>query len=705
MLADRIRQIGFSPTLKITARAQAMRAEGIDVVDLSLGEPDFPTPENVKEAAKRAIDENFTKYTANDGMPELKQAIIQKLWTDNGLEYEPSEIIVSSGAKNCLLNLAVSLLNKGEEAIIPAPLLGLLPSDCKSGQRQSNGFSFVSVASLGKKIKERTVIINGVSKAYSMTGWRIGYAAGPKELISGMDRVQSHNTSNACSISQKASLEALTGPQTDVTMMAAEFQRRRNVILQRLTAIPGVSCMKPRGAFYVFPNFTNYFNREYEGIQIRNSYGMAYFLLKQARVAVVPGEAFGTEGYIRLSYATSMDRIAEAVAKLEPTRKAKVIALNNTITLCKSFIETEPAVSAQMRDGLVAEAESHLTHDNYFEWNVSISGVAIQLRTNLQHLYDFWVENWYPAQLEADVEPRGVIYAVGCIPGRQQRAYYNSESRTAIFFKSAFYGQLRSLAIGMAADISERLLELHCVRGFCVDIGGDGLILIAPPGTGKSEHLAAFLRTKEVKLVSNDVVFIRYLGSEALADTPERKLYQRTDFVRFCPNFAPLFDRSKCENVVTKREECTNVPCQQQDSCRLDRGSPFCYEASDKSYAMLDPYWIGGPAKHTKRTSLRWVFLLSRDPVAPPIAKLKPEEAIKILEEGRSDTSTGGIRNEPFFNPHLLLRTPERIELQKRLFGRLFKAASVYGVNTTVHSARAIQTRIRHIITGNEAEG
>ena len=784
MLADRIQRIGFSPTLKITAKAKAMWAEGIDVVDLSVGEPDFPTPQNVKEAANRAISENFTKYTANDGMPELKEAIIQKLRRDNGLEYEPNEIIVSSGAKNCLYNLAVALLNKGDEVIIPAPYwvsyppivslakgnpviiqtkeengFRLTPEQLSAAISPStralilnnpcnptgaaytreeveeiaeicvdegliiiadeiyeklvyDGFSFASVASLGKKIKERSVIINGVSKAYSMTGWRIGYAAGPKELIAGMGKVQSHNTSNACSISQKASLEALTGPQTDVSMMVMEFQRRRNVILQRLNAIPGVSCMEPRGAFYVFPNFRNYFNKEYEGMEIRNSYGMAYYLLKHARVAVVPGEAFGTEDYIRLSYATSMDRIEEgmdritdAVAKLEPTRKAKEITLNNTITLRKSFVETEPAISAEIRDAFVAEAETHLTHDNYFEWNVNISGVVVQLRTNLQHLCDFWIENWYPAQLEADLEPHGIIYAVGWIPGREPRAYYNSESRTAIFFKSAFYGQLRSLAVGMTADISERLSDLHCVRGFCVDFDGDGLMLIAPKRTGKSGHLASFLRTKEARLVSNDVVFVRYVGAQALADTPERKFYQRTDFVRFYPDFAPLFDRSKCENVVTKREECTNSSCQIQDDCRLDRGSPFCYEASDTSYAMLDPYWIGGPDKHAKRTSLKWIFLLSRDPVAPPITRLESEEAIKILEEGRSETSTGGIRNEPFYNPHLLVRTPERIDLQKRFFERLFKVTSVYAINTTTQSPREIQTRMRHIISGKEAEG
>lgn len=777
MLADRIQRIGFSPTLKITAKAKAMQAEGIDVIDFSVGEPDFPTPENVKAAGKVAIDENFTKYTENDGIPELKRAIIKKLKEENGLEYDPSEIIVSSGAKNCMYNLSVALFNRDEECIIPAPYwvsyphmvslakgkpviiqtkeengFRLTPKQLEAAISPSTkaliinnpcnptgaayseeelkelaeiaaeeglviiadeiyeklvyeGFRFVSVASLGKKIKERSVIINGVSKAYSMTGWRLGYAAGPRELIAGMDKVQSHNTSNACSISQKAALEALLGPQSEIPRMVSEFQMRRNLILQKLRLIPGTSCMEPRGAFYVFPNFRNYFDKEYQGMQIRNSYGLAYYLLKQARVAVVPGDGFGTEGYIRFSYATStqkieegMNRVIEAMAKLEPTRKAKVIALNNTVTLRKSFVETEAAASLEKRDALVAEAEDHLTHDNYFEWNVNIAGVVLQLRTNLSHLYDFWIENWYPAQLEADIEPHGIIYAVGWIPGREPYAYYNSESRTAVFFKSAFYGQLRSLALGMVADMTERLFDLHPVRCFCVDVGGKGALLIAPPGTGKSAHVAALMRMEQTKLVSDDIVFLRYSGRDALADTPERKFYMRTDFVKYYPDLAPLFDRSKCENVVTKKEECTNSKCMQEDNCRLDRGAPFCYEASDKSRAMLDPYWIGGPNKHSKRTSVKWVFILKRDPISPPIEKVDPEVAIKHLEEGRSQTATGGYKNEPFFNPHLLVKNQERIELQKRNFARLFNIATPHFVNTSAESTGELQARIRGII-------
>jgi len=172
----------------------------------------------------------------------------------------------------------------------------------------------------------------------------------------------------------------------------------------------------------------------------------------------------------------------------------------------------------------------------------------------------------------------------------------------------------------------------------------------------------------------------------------------RTDFVRHYPDLAPLFDRSKCENVVTKKEECTNSKCMQEDNCRLDRGAPFCYEGSDKSRAMLDPYWIGGPDKHSKRTSVKSVFLLKRDPISPPIEKLDPEVAISFLEEGRSQTSTGGYKNEPFFNPHLLVRNQERIELQKRNFARLFNIATPYFVNTSAESTGELQARIRGII-------
>jgi len=214
--------------------------------------------------------------------------------------------------------------------------------------------------------------------------------------------------------------------------MVAEFQRRRNYCLMRLRAIPKVSCFKPQGAFYLFPNFSAYYDKEADGIQIRNSYGLAYYLLREARVAIVPGDSFGSDANIRLSYATSMenlekgmDRISEAMAKLKTPKKVIRVALSNAVTRVKKSVPVEATVTAKMRDALVAEMDGHLTPENYYEWNANISGVIVQLRTNVSHLYDFWVENWYPAQLEAELEPHGIIYAVDGIAGREPRAFYN----------------------------------------------------------------------------------------------------------------------------------------------------------------------------------------------------------------------------------------------------------------------------------------
>jgi aspartate/methionine/tyrosine aminotransferase len=775
MLADRIQRIGLSPTLKISAKAKAMRAEGIDVIDLSVGEPDFPTPDNIKQAGKKAIDDNFTKYTANDGIIALRKAIAKKLKEENGLEYETDEIIVSAGAKNCLFNLCVALFNKGDEAIIPAPYWVSYPAMVELAKgvpvyvqtKEENGFritpkeltaaispstkaiflnnpcnptgaaytkddllelgkiildegimviadeiyekliyggySFTSFAALSKKLKEQTIVINGLSKAFSMTGWRLGYAAGPKEIIMGMSKVQSHNTSNACSISQMAAVEALNGPQHEVKRMVSEFQIRRNYMIDRLRSMPGVSCYEPRGAFYLFPNVKSYFSKEFDGTQIRNSYGMAYYLLKEAKVAVVPGEAFGTEGYIRLSYATSMenimkamDRISNALAKLQPTREAKAVALNNTITQRKEFVETETHVGPELRDALVAEAATHVDHQGYYEWNANILGVVIQLRTNLAHLYDFWMENWYPGQLESDLEPHGIIYAVGWIPGREPRAYYDANTRTAVFFKSAYYAQLRSLAIGMTDDIISRMSNTYSVRGLGLDFDGNGLMLIAPKGTGKATFFANLLRHPKSKLLTDDVAFVRLTTNQAIADVPERKLYMQTNFVEKFPDFAPMFDKSKCENVVTSRDQCVNGPCQRLDNCRLDKGSPFCYEASPISRAMLDPYWIGGTAKHTKRSNLKWIILLKDDPVSPVVSHPSVGEAVRFCEEGL--TQSGALRSEPFFNPHLLVNTTDRTDARRRFYERLFELAKPIFINVGAATNDEVQKQINKII-------
>jgi len=397
MISKRISSIGASETLRISAKAKELAAQGIDVIDLSVGEPDFPTPENVKATGKRAIDENITKYTPSPGLLDLRKAIAEKLKRDNAVDYAPDEIIVSSGAKHSLYNVFMAILNEGEEVIVPAPywvsyphqvtLAGgkpvvleareedgfrLTPGALKAAitektkaviinspsnptgaaySRQElealctvaaevglvivadeiyeklvyDGFRFTSVASLGTAIKEQTVVINGVSKSHAMTGWRLGYAAGPKDIISAMNKVQSHSTSNASSISQMAAIEALRGPQTEVARMVVEFEKRRNYMVREMKRIPGVTLVEPKGAFYVFPNMSAYYGKTVEGLkasgacssgEITDSWALGDFLMDQAHVAVVPGAAFGNDRCIRLSYATSMEKLEQAVARI-----------------------------------------------------------------------------------------------------------------------------------------------------------------------------------------------------------------------------------------------------------------------------------------------------------------------------------------------------------------------------------------------------
>jgi len=778
MVSEKANQIGESPTLKVTTKAKAMKAAGVDIIDLSVGEPDFPTPDNIKAAGIRAIEENFTKYTQADGIPPLKDAIISRLKEDYGLTYETNEIIVSSGAKSSLYHLIQALINEGDEVIIPAPYWVTYPHSVSLAKGKSviiptqeedgflltqdrfkasispatkalilnnpsnptgsaytkhqlealadvileedvyviadeiydklvyEGFRFHSFASLGEDIKKKTVIINGFSKSYSMTGWRLGYAAGPSDIINGMAKIQSHTTSNACSVSQKAGLEALTGPQYEVSKMVSEFQRRRNYALTRLQSIPNVSCFKPQGAFYLFPNFSAYYDKEFNNTPLRNSYGMAYYLLKEANVAVVPGDAFGADDYIRLSYATSMeniekamDRIIDALSRLKTAKKVKRVALNNTMTHFKKSAPVDSNISIQMRDALIAEMESHLSYANYFEWNANINGVVIQLRTNVSHLYDFWMENWYPAQLEADLEPHGIIYAVDNIAGRESRTYYNSETKTGILVNTDNYGPLRSLALGLVTDVSERLFSVHSIRGMVADVNGLGVLLIGPKGTKKTELFFSLLQDPRFRLHSNDTVFARYSGGTAVADSIERKLFMATNTVEFYPDIAPLFDNSKCENIIMHKEACQNEKCLQLDDCRLDRGSPFCYTASKKAFALLDPYWIGGPAKHVKRTSLRWLFLLRNDNVSPPFVKIETEHALRIMEQGEifgAQRELGPARNQPFYNPHMLVVTPERMELERNFFRRLLQSTECYLFNSGVASPEDL----KRIITG-----
>jgi len=806
MIADRIGRIEASTTLKIAARAKAMRADGIDVVDFSVGEPDFPTPEHIKDAARRAIDENFTGYTASDGIIELRRAIAERYREDHGLDYVPEEVIVSCGAKHSLYNTAQALLNRGEEMIVPAPYWVSYPPMASLAKamavivptREENGFRltpeelkanvhtntkalmlnnpsnptgsaysrselealaevvleeglyviadeiydkivyddfrFTPFASLSDEIRARTITVNGVSKAYSMTGWRIGYALAPRAIIAAMSKVQSHSTSNATSVAQMAGLEAVAGPQHEVARMVAQFQQRRNFLLERLNGIQGISCHKPEGAFYLFPNVRSYFGTEHGGMVIRNAYGLSHYLLKQANVAVVPGEAFGSPDNIRLSYASSMenlekgiDRIAEALSLLKPSRTARKVKLDNCFTTVTRRVPPQADTADAVRDGMVAEAEEHLPHYNYFEWNASIGGVILQLRTNIRHLYDFWLENWYPALIESDLEPHGVIYAVDGVPGREPSAYYHHDSHTAVVFNTAYYGQCKSMALGMVADISERLLDVHGIYGSCVDLGGAGTLILGPKGSGRRRHFYRLLEQDDLRYVSEDWLNVRYRGGGAQADNVERKVYLKTRLALDYPAFGRLFEGSRCENVVMKRAWCEDHECQMGE-CGLDHGEPFCFHGSTSSRVMVDPVWFGGPDKYVRRTALDRVVLLTDNRTAPPVSRIEADEALALISGSRDgdltsaaplDTSryftshpvvhvdapsvaprhaeSGG---PPFFNPHLLVSGPDRLETQERYFSYLLRLVPCFLVNSAAGPEETVQARIRDLVRG-----
>lgn len=387
-LSKRISDIKPSPTLAITAKANAMRAEGRDVIGFGAGEPDFDTPDSIKQAAIRAIEAGFTKYTPVGGTDELKDAIINKLERDSGLNYKREEVVVSCGAKHTLYNLAQVLFEEGDEVLIPSPywvsyidiivLTGARPvvietktednfklqpkqlAQAVSSRTRAillnspsnpvgvtytkeelekfaevvaakgimvisddiyekivyDGIAFYSLASISPEMKKLTVVVNGVSKSYAMTGWRIGYAAGQEEVIAAVTKLQSQNTSNPTSIAQKAAVEALRGKQDSVALMVEEFEKRRNRIVRDLNEIPGVVCLMPQGAFYVFPDFSAFYGRSFGGKIIADSSDLAAYLLDEANVAVVPGGEFGHDNHIRLSYATSMDKIIEGVARI-----------------------------------------------------------------------------------------------------------------------------------------------------------------------------------------------------------------------------------------------------------------------------------------------------------------------------------------------------------------------------------------------------
>jgi len=389
LVADRVKEIGASPTMMVAAEAKKLKSEGVDVIDLSMGEPDFHTPNSIKAAGINAIEENRTRYTLNQGTNELRIAISAKLKRDNNLDYNLNEIIVSNGAKQSVYNSILATVNPGDEVIIPAPYWVSYPAmvSLAGGKNvvietnESTGFKvtaeqlnaaitpktkmlilcnpsnptgsaytkselealadvvlknnfyvlsdeiyeklvyddfeFISFAALDPEMKKKTILVNGISKTYAMTGWRIGYTAGPENIISAINKIQSHTTSHASSISQHAAIEAVAGPQYVIHEMLEEFRNRREYFYNELTSIKGITCYKPEGAFYLFPNISHYLHTKSDVLKVENSFDFAMHLLYEAHIAAVPGSAFGSEGYLRMSYATSMDHLHEAIFRLK----------------------------------------------------------------------------------------------------------------------------------------------------------------------------------------------------------------------------------------------------------------------------------------------------------------------------------------------------------------------------------------------------
>lgn len=386
-LSKKVAQAEASQTLALTALAKKLKAEGIDVISLTAGEPDFPTPRHIKDAAIKAIEENFTKYTINAGIPELRTAIAHKLQRDNNVDVEPSQILISNGAKHSIYNALQAICNKGDEVIIPAPywvsypemvkLVDAVPVIVKTTEKTDfkmsslqlkkaitkktkalilcspsnptgsvyspeelqaigevvehagiyviadeiyekviyDGMKHFSLASI-PEIKNQIITVNGVSKAYAMTGWRIGFLAAAKEVVEAAEKVQSQITSAPNSIAQKAAYAAFAGSDEEVNKMTAEFKKRRDYIYSEMITIPGITSTKPSGAFYLFPNVSDFFGTSYNGRKIKNCDDVAHFLISEAKVVTVPGSGFGAKNNIRLSYACSMQELEKAVTRM-----------------------------------------------------------------------------------------------------------------------------------------------------------------------------------------------------------------------------------------------------------------------------------------------------------------------------------------------------------------------------------------------------
>lgn len=389
-LSNRLNRLAPSATLAMSQKSSEMKAQGVDVINLSVGEPDFNTPDHIKEAAKKAIEDNFSRYSPVPGYPELRKAIIAKLKNENGLDYSMSEILVSNGAKQSVCNTVMALVNDGEEVIIPAPywvsypqmvkLAGGTPVIVNAGFDQDfkmtpeqleaaitpktrmlilcspsnptgSVYSKEELEALAEVIKrheglyvladeiyehinyvghhesiaqfpgmkERSIIVNGVSKAYAMTGWRIGFIAAPEWIVKGCNKLQGQYTSGPCSVSQKAAEAAYTTSQECVETMRKAFERRRDLIVSLAKEIPGLEVNCPQGAFYLFPKCSSFYGKSYEGRKIETSTDLAMFLLEEGHVATVGGDAFGDPECFRMSYATSDDNIREAMRRIKET--------------------------------------------------------------------------------------------------------------------------------------------------------------------------------------------------------------------------------------------------------------------------------------------------------------------------------------------------------------------------------------------------
>ncbi len=385
-LSDRVQKVKPSATLAVTAKANELKSQGVQIVSMGSGEPDFDTPETIQKAAIQAIKNGQTRYTAVDGTPILKQAIIDKFKRENNLTYTNTEVMVSSGGKQVFYNLCQAVLNQGDEVIILAPFwvsypdmalladatpviietgleqdfkitptqleanitsntklfvinspsnptgavysqaelqalakvlkkypkILIITDDIYEHIRWGNNDNFVNIVMADKTLKDRTIILNGVSKAYAMTGWRIGYGAGPENIIKAMKKIQGQSTSNPCSIAQAAALEALNGDQSIINTMVCAFEKRHDFIVNALNAIDGVECPKSQGAFYAFPRVKGLISR----LGLKNDIELSTYCLEVLNIALVPGSAFGAPGYVRFSFATSMNNIKQAIERL-----------------------------------------------------------------------------------------------------------------------------------------------------------------------------------------------------------------------------------------------------------------------------------------------------------------------------------------------------------------------------------------------------